>query len=313
MTAASVSESFIRKELAIEALYNDRDLFGLRATGLPFYDCELHIIGVRGLVMNTAAWGVQSKGSSAQIGPKRGVDKDKGGGPFSPKQTKALSPTRKKSVRGVGKEGAGAGGGGGGSGSPTKKTPAPPAAVEAMSNASSVIAVLYLDGEEVGKTGVCSSEHPDAADPLWLWESEVFYLRIPCAMLSDRYAPHIPPRFLIHSHPHAPSHTHTLTRPRTYPHILTLIHSHSHTHALSHTHTLTPSHIHIHSRPLTYPHPHALSHIHTHTHTHTSSDSFSQPTDTVSRHHFHQITPLFYSPHNISPLSPIALTLARSS
>ena len=79
------------------------------------------------------------------------------------------------------------GGGGGGGGSPTKRPPAiPTVPVEVMNNASTVIAVLYLDGEEVGKTGVCSSEHPDAVDPLWLWESEVFYLRIPCALLTDR-------------------------------------------------------------------------------------------------------------------------------
>ena len=233
MTASSVSESFIRKELSIEALYNDRDLFGLRSTGQSFYDCELHLIGVRGLVMNTSTWGIQPKNTVTQNGAKLRVDVGAKGSPL--KRNSSFSPTRKKSVRGLAKERAEAAGAGGGS--PMKKPPAPP--VAAMDNASTVIAVLYLDGEEVGKTGVCSSAHPDAADPLWMWESEVFYLRIPCTLLSDRYA-------LSHALTHPLTClltcllTHVLTRLLTY--LCKCLFEHTLTHVFTHVFT-HPNHI----------------------------------------------------------------------
>ena len=116
------------------------------------------------------------------------VNNDKVTSPKRKNSMSSLSPTRKKSVKGVGLGAGGAVGGvaGGGGVSPTKKPPgASTELMSTMNNASTVIAIVYLDGEEVGKTGVCSSEHPDSADPLWLWESEVFYLRIPCTLLNN--------------------------------------------------------------------------------------------------------------------------------
>jgi hypothetical protein len=159
-------------------IVSEPDLIGLRSTDDNYYDCEINILGLRGLQLNASKWGVkmpvpakkpQSKltglRTMVRFGMKTGALLKQKEAEKQAKKAGHKKPFLSKSGKAAALP-------------PTKKS------TDALQNASSIIAVVYFDGDEVGKTGVCRLDDPYASDPLWVFDNESFYLRIPSAAMA---------------------------------------------------------------------------------------------------------------------------------